>query len=184
MCLCACPASCGGRLTGPSGYIVHPNNPDNSQHFIDCTWLVVGPDGHYLTFTFTEFQIQSSPLCSNVYMEVRERNESGRLEVSQKKRLCVTSRCVAWCCFAVGVYMSSHIICLVALFFGFFRFTCGCCRTCSTPVIKFAWWLQLNVLLLLDWFCKWPLHFHIYLVMSGWCCDGRGKPMFGSIPNE
>ncbi|XP_026057290.1 cubilin-like [Carassius auratus] len=73
-------ATCGGTYIGQSGIIRSPgypnsNYPDNSN----CEWYLEGPTGHYLTFTYTALDLQSSSSCNNDYVEIREYNASGRL---------------------------------------------------------------------------------------------------------
>ncbi|MCJ8728547.1 hypothetical protein PDJAM_G00005700 [Pangasius djambal] len=73
-------AVCGGTYTGQSGTIKSPgypvsNYPDNSN----CEWYLEGPTGHYLTLSFTAFNLQSSADCTSDYVEIREYNASGRL---------------------------------------------------------------------------------------------------------
>ncbi|KAI4871253.1 hypothetical protein NFI96_019773 [Prochilodus magdalenae] len=73
-------AICGGTYIAQSGTIKSPgypgtNYPDNSN----CEWYLEGPTGHYLTITYTAFNLQSSPDCTKDYVEIREYNASGRL---------------------------------------------------------------------------------------------------------
>ncbi|XP_070174131.1 cubilin-like [Littorina saxatilis] len=71
-------ASCGGRIYGQNGTITSPNYPSSYDANSNCSWIVAGPTGHYLTFTFSAFSLQSSSRCSsNDYIEVREYNETG-----------------------------------------------------------------------------------------------------------
>uniref|UniRef100_A0A4W4F6Q8 Cubilin n=1 Tax=Electrophorus electricus TaxID=8005 RepID=A0A4W4F6Q8_ELEEL len=72
-------ATCGGTYTGQNGIIRSPgypdsNYPDNSI----CEWYLEGPTGHYLTLSFTDFNLQSSTDCSDDYVEIHEYNASGR----------------------------------------------------------------------------------------------------------
>ncbi|XP_078582053.1 cubilin-like isoform X2 [Branchiostoma floridae x Branchiostoma japonicum] len=68
-------ATCGGRLTGDSGTITSPAYPSNYANNLDCEWLLQGPTGHYVTFTFADqFNVQgSSGNCgSQDYLEIRD----------------------------------------------------------------------------------------------------------------
>ena len=71
-------AICGGTYIAQSGTIKSPgypgtNYPDNSN----CEWYLEGPTGHYLTITYTAFNLQNSPDCTKDYVEIREYNASG-----------------------------------------------------------------------------------------------------------
>lgn len=80
-------ATCGGRFSGQNGTIVSPNYPSNYDANSNCTWLVSGPTGHYLTITFTAFSLESSTNCANDYVEVREYNATGMPAVKDKELL-------------------------------------------------------------------------------------------------
>ncbi|XP_065114614.1 cubilin [Paramisgurnus dabryanus] len=73
-------ATCGGTYIGQNGMIKSPGYPDS--HYPDnsnCEWYLEGPTGHYLTLTYTTFDLQSSIDCTNDFVEIREYNASGRL---------------------------------------------------------------------------------------------------------
>ncbi|XP_066579431.1 cubilin [Amia ocellicauda] len=73
-------AVCGGTYIGQSGTIHSPGYPtSNYPDGSDCEWYLQGPTGHYLTLSFTALNLQSSPECSNDYIELREYNATGRL---------------------------------------------------------------------------------------------------------
>ncbi|XP_016093659.1 cubilin [Sinocyclocheilus grahami] len=73
-------ATCGGTYIGQSGIIRSPGYPDsNYPDNSNCEWYLEGPTGHYLTFTYTALDLQSSSNCNNDYVEIREYNASGRL---------------------------------------------------------------------------------------------------------
>ncbi|PVD35988.1 hypothetical protein C0Q70_02958 [Pomacea canaliculata] len=72
-------ATCGGRIFSVNGSITSPNYPSNYESNSNCSWLVYGPVGHYLTFTFNAFNLESSTNCTNDFVEVREYNETGNL---------------------------------------------------------------------------------------------------------
>ena len=72
-------ATCGGRFAGTSGTITSPNYPNSYDTNADCTWVVEGPAGHYLTFTFTQFTTESAQNCTSAdYVEIREINSTGK----------------------------------------------------------------------------------------------------------
>ncbi|XP_041670250.1 cubilin [Cheilinus undulatus] len=73
-------ATCGGTFIGQSGTIRSPGFPDsNYPDSSNCEWYIEGPTGHYLTFSFDSFSLQSSQSCSADYVEIREYNASGPL---------------------------------------------------------------------------------------------------------
>lgn len=73
-------ATCGGTYVGQSGIIKSPGYPDsNYPDNSNCEWYLEGPTGHYLTLSFTAFNLQSSADCTNDYVEIREYNASGEL---------------------------------------------------------------------------------------------------------
>nr|XP_046226989.1 cubilin [Scatophagus argus] len=72
--------TCGGTFIGQRGKIQSPgfpgsNYPDSSS----CEWYLEGPTGHYLTLSYGNFSLQTTPGCSGDYVEIREYNASGRL---------------------------------------------------------------------------------------------------------
>ncbi|XP_053408750.1 cubilin-like isoform X2 [Mercenaria mercenaria] len=71
-------ATCGGRYVGNSGTITSPNYPGNYDNNAECIWIIQGPEGHFLTFTFTAFTLQYSSNCSfNDFVEIRDLNSTG-----------------------------------------------------------------------------------------------------------
>ncbi|XP_072020163.1 LOW QUALITY PROTEIN: cubilin-like [Amphiura filiformis] len=50
-------AICGGTFSGTEGQITSPNYPSNYASDSECRWYLQGPTGHYMTFTFTSFNI-------------------------------------------------------------------------------------------------------------------------------
>ena len=76
-------ATCGGRLSGTSGTITSPNYPQSYGTNVDCNWVVEGPAGHFLTFTFTEFNTESAENCTTAdYIEIRDINSTGKILVA------------------------------------------------------------------------------------------------------
>uniref|UniRef100_A0A671XF39 Cubilin n=1 Tax=Sparus aurata TaxID=8175 RepID=A0A671XF39_SPAAU len=71
---------CGGTYIGQRGEIQSPgfpgsNYPDGSS----CEWYLEGPTGHYLTLSYGNLSLQTTPECVADYVEIREYNASGRL---------------------------------------------------------------------------------------------------------
>ncbi|XP_066539114.1 cubilin [Hoplias malabaricus] len=73
-------ATCGGTYISQSGTIRSPGYPDaNYPDNSNCEWYLEGPTGHYLTISYTSFNLQSSTDCTSDYVEIREYNASGRI---------------------------------------------------------------------------------------------------------
>ncbi|KAM4534255.1 cubilin [Odontesthes bonariensis] len=73
-------ATCGGTYVGQTGTIHSPGFPgSNYPDGANCEWYLEGPTGHYLTLTYENLSLQTTPGCSDDYVEVREYNASGRL---------------------------------------------------------------------------------------------------------
>ncbi|KAL3836256.1 hypothetical protein ACJMK2_021695 [Sinanodonta woodiana] len=71
-------ATCGGHYVGQRGVITSPNYPSNYDNNADCIWTVSGPTGHYLTFTFTTFNLEAAVNCTSAdYLEIRDYNATG-----------------------------------------------------------------------------------------------------------
>ncbi|XP_074652971.1 cubilin-like [Tubulanus polymorphus] len=70
---------CGGLVRASRGVISSPNYPNNYPVNTDCEWFVEGLTGHYLTLSFVSLKMNSKANCTGDYLEVRERNATGRL---------------------------------------------------------------------------------------------------------
>ncbi|NP_445784.3 cubilin precursor [Rattus norvegicus] len=73
-------ASCGGTVSGDSGVIEsigYPTLPYANNVF--CQWFIRGLPGHYLTLSFEDFNLQSSPGCTKDFVEIWENHTSGRV---------------------------------------------------------------------------------------------------------
>ncbi len=81
---CIHTAICGGTYSGSDGGIISPNFPNNYDNNLDCRWYLQGPIGHYMTFTFTSFDVVAGSGTNNCtvggdFLEIYDgRNESGR----------------------------------------------------------------------------------------------------------
>jgi cubilin len=71
-------ATCGGTIRGKDGYISSSNFPHTYPSNTECEWYIFGLTGHYLTLTFTDFQIETSENCTKDFVEVHENNATGR----------------------------------------------------------------------------------------------------------
>uniref|UniRef100_A0A8C4D9G2 Cubilin n=1 Tax=Dicentrarchus labrax TaxID=13489 RepID=A0A8C4D9G2_DICLA len=73
-------ATCGGTYIGQRGTIHSPGFPEsNYPDSSSCEWYLEGPTGHYLTISYGNISLQTTPECSADYVEIREYNASGRL---------------------------------------------------------------------------------------------------------
>lgn len=77
VCLCFV-APCGGTISGDSGVIESIGYPTLSYpNNVFCHWHLRGLPGHYLTISFEDFNLQSSPGCTKDFVEIWENHTSG-----------------------------------------------------------------------------------------------------------
>ncbi|XP_006894385.1 PREDICTED: cubilin-like [Elephantulus edwardii] len=55
---------CGGIQIGESGMISSPNYPAAYNSLTHCSWLLEAPQGHTITLTFNDFDIEPHTTCS------------------------------------------------------------------------------------------------------------------------
>eukprot|EP00795_Rhopilema_esculentum_P014104 gene14104-5092_t len=68
---------CGGTVNADiPGVITSPNYPRNYPHNTECIWLLRGTPGRQITFTFTNFDIESHSSCRYDFVEVRQGDNS------------------------------------------------------------------------------------------------------------
>ncbi|XP_038652379.1 cubilin [Scyliorhinus canicula] len=72
-------AVCGGTVSAQRGSLQSPGYPSHYSNNSQCEWLLEGPEGHYLTITFSAFNLESTSDCIKDFVEIREYNASGRL---------------------------------------------------------------------------------------------------------
>ena len=72
-------AQCGGSYSGTSGTFNSPNYPNNYDSAANCEWYITGPVGHYVTISFSAFNVIGSGDCSTGdYVRIHDgRNVSG-----------------------------------------------------------------------------------------------------------
>ena len=58
------------------GIITSPNYPRNYPHNTECIWLLRGTPGRQITFTFTNFDIESHSSCRYDFVEIRQGDNS------------------------------------------------------------------------------------------------------------
>ncbi|XP_041458355.1 cubilin-like [Lytechinus variegatus] len=57
-------AVCGGSYSGTSGSFNSPNYPNNYDSSSNCEWYITGPVGHYVTISFSAFNVIGSGDCA------------------------------------------------------------------------------------------------------------------------
>ncbi|XP_021504160.1 cubilin isoform X2 [Meriones unguiculatus] len=62
---------CGGIQTGENGVFSSPNYPKFYNRWTHCSWLLEAPEGHTITLTFSDFQIEEHSTCSGDAVTVR-----------------------------------------------------------------------------------------------------------------
>ena len=75
--------TCGGTLHSRSGFLSSPDSPNAYPENVNCTWTIVGPVGHFITFRFSRMQIynpSTNATCSNSsgWLEIRDFNSTGQ----------------------------------------------------------------------------------------------------------
>lgn len=77
------PGTCGGTLRfESSGVITSSGFPGAYSPNVNCTWLLIAPTGHYITFHYLSLAIHSSsPNCSSDVgvLLIREQNVTGTM---------------------------------------------------------------------------------------------------------
>ncbi|XP_055377129.1 cubilin homolog [Condylostylus longicornis] len=63
---------CGGTIVGAYGEIKSPAYPKEYPNSMDCTWLIVAPDGHQIEIKPLNFSLEMlSETCGEDYLEIR-----------------------------------------------------------------------------------------------------------------
>ncbi|XP_003786834.1 cubilin [Otolemur garnettii] len=74
---------CGGIQMGESGVISSPNYPNRYESLTHCAWLLKAPQGHTITLTFTDFDIEAHSVCSWDSVTVRNGGTPGSPIIGQ-----------------------------------------------------------------------------------------------------
>ena len=72
--------TCGGTYNAANGSITTPGYPELYPSNQDCEWVIQGPVGHYLAFSYTgslRHSSLTSDNCTEDYMEFRDYNSTG-----------------------------------------------------------------------------------------------------------
>lgn len=74
-------AKCGGTVRGTSGRIKSPNYGNAALYpkNIECTWHIIGPHEHALSFKFDHLDLPRSVKCNNVYIEIYNANAASNI---------------------------------------------------------------------------------------------------------
>ncbi|KAG8515901.1 Cubilin, partial [Galemys pyrenaicus] len=75
--------NCGGIQTGESGVITSPNYPASYDSSTHCSWLLEAPQGHTITLTFSDFDIEAHATCSWDSVTVRNGGSPGSPIIGQ-----------------------------------------------------------------------------------------------------
>nr|XP_044991063.1 cubilin [Jaculus jaculus] len=74
---------CGGIQRGESGVISSPNYPNVYKSWTFCSWLLEAPEGHTISLTFNDFDIQSHSTCAWDSVTVRNGASPGSPTIGQ-----------------------------------------------------------------------------------------------------
>ncbi|XP_036916668.1 cubilin [Sturnira hondurensis] len=74
---------CGGIQIGESGVITSPNYPASYDKLTHCSWLLEAPQGHTITLTFSDFDIESHTTCAWDSVTVRNGGSPGSPIIGQ-----------------------------------------------------------------------------------------------------
>ncbi|XP_037366570.1 cubilin isoform X2 [Talpa occidentalis] len=75
--------NCGGIQIGESGVITSPNYPASYDSLTHCSWLLEAPQGHTITLTFSDFNIETHVTCSWDSVTVRNGGSPGSPIIGQ-----------------------------------------------------------------------------------------------------
>uniref|UniRef100_A0A8C3YL53 Cubilin n=1 Tax=Catagonus wagneri TaxID=51154 RepID=A0A8C3YL53_9CETA len=68
---------CGGIQIGDHGVISSPNYPASYDSLTHCSWLLEAPQGHTITLTFSDFDIEAHATCAWDSVTVRNGGSPG-----------------------------------------------------------------------------------------------------------
>ncbi|KAF6371602.1 cubilin [Rhinolophus ferrumequinum] len=74
---------CGGIQMGESGVIASPNYPASYDSLTHCSWLLEAPQGHTITLTFSDFDIEAHSTCAWDSVTVRNGGSPGSSIIGQ-----------------------------------------------------------------------------------------------------
>ncbi|PIO28139.1 hypothetical protein AB205_0013390, partial [Aquarana catesbeiana] len=62
----------GGTFTTNGGTVVSPNYPSSYPNNVNGTYIIIAPPQNQVMLKFSDFGLESSPQCSNDYLEIRD----------------------------------------------------------------------------------------------------------------
>ena len=71
--------SCGGILKSLHGSFTTPLYPNSYPINIECIWQIQGQLGNFIELAFDFLDITNSDECNDDYVEIRQKNESGKI---------------------------------------------------------------------------------------------------------
>uniref|UniRef100_A0A452U8T7 Cubilin n=1 Tax=Ursus maritimus TaxID=29073 RepID=A0A452U8T7_URSMA len=74
---------CGGIQLGENGVITSPNYPASYDSLTHCSWLLEAPQGHTITLTFSDFDIEAHATCLWDSVTVRNGGSPGSPIIGQ-----------------------------------------------------------------------------------------------------
>ncbi|XP_060048215.1 cubilin [Erinaceus europaeus] len=74
---------CGGIQIGENGVITSPNYPASYDSLTHCSWLLEAPQGHTITLTFSDFDLEAHATCSWDSVTVRNGGSPGSPIIGQ-----------------------------------------------------------------------------------------------------
>ncbi|KAL5010260.1 hypothetical protein ScPMuIL_012565 [Solemya velum] len=72
-------SSCGGDITAQSGSFLSPGYPVNYPNDIECVWTLNVSPGNRIQVSFSEMRLEQHDYCNLDYVELREKDVTGRL---------------------------------------------------------------------------------------------------------
>ncbi|XP_071514687.1 cubilin-like [Panulirus ornatus] len=72
-------SACGGDLTSVMGELASPHYPEPYPNEADCEWSIIAGPGNRVQLNFEVFDLENSDNCNLDYVEVHEKDPTGRL---------------------------------------------------------------------------------------------------------
>ena len=70
-----CVSVCGREFRRPTGVIQSPSYPGHYAGPRVCEWNIILPVGRQIFLNVTDFALETSPDCTNDYLEIRSASE-------------------------------------------------------------------------------------------------------------
>uniref|UniRef100_A0A0A1WR72 Cubilin n=1 Tax=Zeugodacus cucurbitae TaxID=28588 RepID=A0A0A1WR72_ZEUCU len=71
--------SCGGTVTSMRGILTSPYYPQSYPSNVECIWEIVASSGNYIELDIDEMDIVASENCNQDFLEIRQKNELGKI---------------------------------------------------------------------------------------------------------